>query len=140
MKVSDIKSQMEEALHFYATGKNDNGALAKEILNNVNLQMPDGLTFEGQKAWGVILTFLVEHKMTSTGGCKAFYSPAMWKARGEAYADGILVVVYDGGDLGPCFGLDHECYKLHEEMRQALEKAGFWAEEGTTWYSNIYLR
>lgn len=106
-----------------------------------DLGMPEGLSNDGKKAWEVIHKFLMEQDPdTYTGGCRAFYSPEQWKARKEQYGTtGVLVVVYDGGDVGQYFGLDHECYVLHEAMRQALHKAGFWAEECTCWYSAIYM-
>ncbi len=102
---------------------------------------PANLSPQGDKAYDTILAFLRQKGALETGGCKSFYSPEEWKARGEQYGrDSLLIVVYDGGDLPPYFSLDHSAptYKRFEEMTAALEAAGFWWEECTGWYSAIY--
>lgn len=103
--------------------------------------MPKGLSRKGQEAYGIIMEVLRAHDGEDTGGCKSFYSPAEWKARGEEYGtESELVVVYDGGDLRPFFNMDdaYPGYDLHEKMRQALAKAGLYAEECTGWYGAVY--
>ena len=73
------------------------------------------------------------------GGCRAFYSPKEWAARGETYGhNSELVVVHDGGDLAPFFNYDYERYELTEEMHNALKKRGLYAEPCTCWYTAIY--
>jgi len=109
------------------------------MTNTDNNAMPEGLNPRGRRAYAVIMKVLTKHNATQTGGCKTFYSPAEWKARGESYCQGAeLIVVYDGGDVGPFFGLDHERYSLREEMEQALRTIGLYTEEGTCWYSGVY--
>lgn len=74
-----------------------------------------------------------------TGGCRTFYSPAEWKARGESYGlESVLIVCHDGGDVASFFNYDYECYQRLENMREALEKVGYWAEPCTSWYTAIY--
>ena len=109
-------------------------------MNSV-FQMPEGLSDKGQAAWKAIITLLLsEDPQMSTGGCKAFYSPAEWRKRGEAYGcDGELIVVYDGGDHRPYFTLDSECYALVERMQQTVGTLGCHIEECTTWYAAVYF-
>jgi hypothetical protein len=72
-------------------------------------------------------------------GCRAFYTPEEWMARGERYGlNSILIVVHDGGDLAPYFNYDYGRYELTEKMRKALKKIGYWSEACTSWYTAIY--
>ena len=107
------------------------------------LKMPGGLDEKGQLAYNTIMAFLRKTEHLNTGGCKAFYSPAAWRKRGEDYGrDSKLIVVYDGGDLGPVFSLDHAypTYTLHTAMTEELAKIGLFAEECCGWYSAVYER
>ena len=73
------------------------------------------------------------------GGCRAFYTPEEWKARKEKYGcDSVLVLVHDGGDLAPLCNWDYGCYEMSERLRIALEKAGFYYDQCTCWYSAVY--
>lgn len=107
------------------------------------LVKPENLSPKGARAYQVIMDLLEEYEMTYTGGCKAFYSPQEWKARGESYGTtSELVVVYDGGDVQHFFSLD-SCwgggsYTLYERMRKALEAEGLYWEECTRWYCAIH--
>lgn len=104
-----------------------------------DLEMPEGLSEQGHRAHAVIMRVLTEGESTHTGGCKAFYSPQEWAARGEEYGThSHLVVVYDGGAHRKHFTLDEECYELTEEMQAALREAGLHFEECTTWYGAVY--
>lgn len=68
-----------------------------------------------------------------------FYSPAEWRARGERYGlQSELIVVHDGGDLASFFNPDYMCWNLQTTMNEALEKAGYYAEPCTSWYTAIY--
>ena len=108
---------------------------------NPDLAEPDGLNEKGREAWQVIVAFLKRHDMTFTGGCKAFYSPEDWKARGESYGlKSKLIICHDGGMLYEIFNLDAENYGLNEQMNQALEAVGLYYESCTTWYSAVYER
>ncbi len=117
--------------------------------------MPKGLSPKARKAYETIVKFLKDREMTDTGGCKAFYSPQEWKGRGEQYGrDGILIVVYDGGDHGAAFNMDacldnaeflraeglkvKNPYETHEAMSAALSTVGCWVEECTGWYAAVY--
>lgn len=126
------------------------------------LAKPEGLTAEGERAYSAIMGRLKAKyqgvlKEFSTGGCRSFYSPAEWKARGEEYGLGsVLVVVYDGGDLRRHFNMDaayemscmleeagitvKEPYASLEKMQEALNAEGFYFEECTGWYGAVYKR
>lgn len=120
-----------------------------------NLNMPEGLGDAGRRAYEIITSYLKQHDLTNTGGCKAFYSPTEWAAREEQYGtEAHLVVVYDGGDMRPAFSMDAaydlDCaiyqetgksrtpYALYEGMQEKLRAAGLYFEECTRWYSAVY--
>lgn len=106
--------------------------------------MPDGLTIAGRTAHKIIVRLLRARKLTHTGGCKVFYSPKAWKARGEEYGtDGVLIVVYDGADAREAFDPHPREYRgatypEFRAMRDALAKEGLRAEMCTHWYSAVY--
>jgi hypothetical protein len=121
------------------------------------LEQPSNLTVKGRKAHKTILKFLQEREMTDTGGCKAFYSPKEWTARGEQYGrESLLIVVYDGGDHRGAFNLDaclettemlhaegiqvRDPYATHTAMSAELEKIGCYIEECTGWYAAVYAK
>jgi hypothetical protein len=120
-----------------------------------DLHMPEGLNIAGQRAYAIIVAYLKQHNRTNTGGCRAFYAPIEWKARGEIYGTAShLVVVYDGGDMRPVFSMDaaygldcelfqktrvrREPYALYEGMQKKLCAAGLYFEECTRWCSAVY--
>lgn len=101
-------------------------------------KVPDNLAETGTSAYSAIMDVLNKYEAES-GGCKTFYSPAEWANRGEDYGkNSHLVVVYDGGDVGHFFNMNHECYNLYEEMQDALKKIGLYFEECTGWYAAVY--
>jgi hypothetical protein len=120
------------------------------------LDMPEDLDEEGRHAFDIILSYLRVHGRTYTGGCKAFYSPSEWRTRDEQYGtEAHLIVVYDGGALGPVFSMDaaHDLdaditqqtgrpspapYALYEGMQNKLREAGLYFEECTNWYCAVY--
>lgn len=108
---------------------------------NSDFQMPEGLSERGQAVWKAIVTLLMsEDPRMSTGGCKAFRSPAEHAARGESYGtESELVIVYDGGDHRPYFTMDSECYDLVERMQEVVGTLGCHVEECTTWYAAVYF-
>ncbi len=76
-----------------------------------------------------------------TGGCRAFYTPDQWKARGELYGlNAALVVCHDGGDLPLYFNYDYQADRMIDKMNKALEAIGYYAEPCTSWYTGIYPR
>jgi hypothetical protein len=100
---------------------------------------PDGLDLRGVAAFDALLGFIRSHDIESGGGCRAFYSPDEWRARGEQYGlNSVLIVCHDGGGLAPVFNLDYECYKLHDEMQRVMRLHGFFAQDCTGWYSAVY--
>ncbi len=102
-------------------------------------EMPQGLSPKGQKAYHAIMKVLRKYDMLDTGGCKTFYSPQHWKERGEEYGtESELIVVYDGGDVGPFFDYAYGVESLQAAMEEALHAVGCWAEPCTCWYSAIY--
>lgn len=106
-----------------------------------DLDIPKGLAPKAKIAALAILQFLQELKMTETGGCRAFYSPKEWEARGEEYGQkAALIVVHDGGDLARFFNYDYRAYDMIDEMSKRLDQAGAWAEQCTSWYTAIYIR
>lgn len=106
---------------------------------NKDLNMPEGLSNDGEAAYRIIMSFLEAKQMTYTGGCKAFYSPMEWKTRGEQYGlKSVLIVTHDGGDLAPVFNLAYERGALHDELNKKLEESGLWCESCTSWYTAIY--
>ena len=106
---------------------------------NTDLAKPEGLSEAGNKAHAVIAEFLKTFDKEFTGGCKAFYSPADWKERGETYGlTAELIVVHDGGDLASIFNLDYGCYDLNNKMEETLRRNGVWMESCTCWYTAVY--
>jgi hypothetical protein len=100
---------------------------------------PDGLSAAGELAWKTVTALLRKDGSLFAGGCKAFYSPAEWRERGEEYGcDSELVVVHDGGEHARYFNYDHGDYSAIERMQAALALAGLWAEACTCWYSCVY--
>jgi len=128
-----------------------------------DFDMPEDLSPDGQHAYRVIRARLNAFKDLNTGGCKAFYSPFEWAARGEQSGlKSVLIVVYDGGDLRGHFNMDAayegHCmlvdflrengrstsglngYESIEKMQEALGEAGFFFEECNNWYGAVYKR
>ncbi len=102
-------------------------------------EIPADLSEAGRKAAEVLRDFAIKHDLTFTGGCKVFYSPTEWKARGEEYGTtSLLVIVYDGGSVRKAVSLDGFAYDLHEEFRQVLAGLGLICEECTCWYAAVY--
>ena len=107
-------------------------------MNELN-KMPEGLSAAGQLAYNQIMVILQRQNRTDTGGCKTFYSPAEWNARGEDYGlKSELIVVYDGGDVSGFFNYDDEQYGSIDEMSEALQQSNLFSEQCTNWYSAIY--
>jgi len=108
------------------------------------LEKPNDLCPLGEKAYEVIRSFLVEKGLDDCGGCKVFYSPTEWKARGEKYCTGsTLVVVYDGADARRAFNMDYGYetkYKHMNDINERLDAVGVFPEEGTGWYCGIYKK
>jgi hypothetical protein len=110
-------------------------------MKDEKLAVPTNISERGQEAHSVIMKFLTDNDMTDTGGCRAFYSPAEWKARGEQYGlESLIVVVHDGGCLAPICNMDYGHYGLHDAMQAKLHAAGFFLEGCTSWYSAVYER
>ena len=109
-----------------------------------NLTAPATLSKKGKEAVQKVLDVMAKHGLDATkedftGGCRAFWTPEEWAARGEEYGrKSVVVVVHDGGDVGNFFSFDREQYKLVEEMNDALGEIGLFAEQCTCWYSAIY--
>jgi hypothetical protein len=90
----------------------------------------------GAEAYEIIYRYLVEKELTYTGGCRAFYTPEDWKARGEKYGrEGVLIVVYDGGDVAEAVKFGSPYY---DELDRRLRESGFRIEECECWYSAVY--
>lgn len=108
-------------------------------MSNPDLAVPKGLSEKGREAVQIILDILKDREITYTGGSKAFYSPAEWKAKGEQYCqNALLVVVYDGSAVAQCFEYAKEDYAAIEAMDAALRAADMYPESGTHVYAGIY--
>jgi hypothetical protein len=104
-----------------------------------DLAITAGLCPLGQAAAAAILAVLRREDRADAGGCRAFYSPAEWDARGEAHGRGsVLVVVHDGGDHGSFFAYEREDYEAIDRMANALRPLGLYSEQATVWYSAVY--
>jgi hypothetical protein len=104
-----------------------------------DLSCPNDMDQTGMDAHAAVTDFLNQYGCTDTGGCKAFYSPAYWKDRGESYGlESALIICHDGGGLAPVFNLDYGCYDLHDQMQRAMMARGFYVEACTAWYSAVY--
>jgi hypothetical protein len=104
-----------------------------------DLDIPEGLSLEGQRAAVTILKVAQSKGMSYTGGCKLFYTPEHWAQRGERFGTkSHLIVVYDGGEFAEFFNHSYEQYGLIEEMRAALEREGLYIEPCTHWYGAVY--
>lgn len=104
----------------------------------LEFKSPANLSETGAVAYSTIMNVLNKYEAES-GGCKTFYSPAEWKERGEDYGkNSHLIIVYDGGDVGSFFNMNHERYKLYDEMQTALSEIGLYFEECTGWYAAVY--
>lgn len=116
--------------------------------NNEDFARPDNLSTEGNKAYDIVKQYLIDNKLTFTGGCKLFYSPQEWNERGESHGlTSVLVVVYDGAAAGRALSFDKayesarpgfDCYALLENLQDKLRENGLFFEQCTTWYSAIY--
>lgn len=113
---------------------------------NPDFTMPAGLDEKGQKAYQIIVEYLIANNLATTE-LQAFYSPTEWRARGEEYGgESHLVVMYDGcTSLKRVFSMDAcyesgraEGYKHYEALGDKLAEAGLFFEECTRWYSAIY--
>ncbi len=97
----------------------------------------DHLTTRQQSIARAVLRCLPEG--ATGGGCRAFYSPAEWRERGEEYGrDSLLILVHDGGDLATMCSLDYGCYQAQARLVAELRKRGLFVEQCTTWYSAVY--
>ena len=127
----------------------------KVIDQSADLDMPEGLNALGRRAHEIIVAYLNAHGLTDTSGCKAFYTPAEWSAKGREYGGrSHLVIAYDRGSLRPVFSMDaaydldcdhyqrtgksREPYALYKGLRVKLREAGLYFEECTRWYSAVY--
>ena len=108
---------------------------------NTDLDLPTGLSAKGRAAARIIRALLRERQTTYTGGCRAFYSPAEWQARGEQYGtDALLILCHDGGDLAAYCNPAYEDRDAMRALREALSHIGLFAEQQTGWYTAIYPR
>lgn len=107
------------------------------------VELPEGLSPDGRAAAEAIVALLTEREATNTGGGRTFHTPQEWSDLGEEHGlDSILIVAYDGGDVGGFFNMDKDCpkYERIKAMAEALKVAGpYRSEECHCWHSAIYL-
>lgn len=102
-----------------------------------NLKTPDDASDLARMAAEAIRSILPGN--ASTGGCRAFYTPEEWAARGEDYGtDSVLVVVHDGGCLAGYCNQAYTDYHSRERLRRALADLHLYPEQCTSWYTAIY--
>ena len=103
-------------------------------------ELPTTMTDRQREAVDIVMRVAQElEPRTLDNGCRDFYTPAEWRARGEAYGhDGVLIVVHDGGNLAPLFNHDYGCSSWVRAMRKSLEAVGFYVEACTPWYSAVF--
>jgi len=101
--------------------------------------LPEGASPSAERAWAVIIGVLNRGDDLYSGGhSHVFYTPEQWKARGEEYGGGsCLIVTHDGGAHMPYFAAEGGGHSMHSMMDLALRRAGFYAEQGTAWFSII---
>jgi len=100
-----------------------------------NLAKPEGLSPVGTVAYEAIMAIVRKYDLTSDG-CRTFYTPKEWFARGEKYGTrSELVIVYDGGDIGEVCRIDGSFYR---ELLENLKGQRLYVEECTGWYAAVY--
>lgn len=123
----------------------DNKPTLSKSTNEEDFARPDGLSEDGNKAYDLVSQYLKDNKLTFTGGCKLFHSPAEWD--GDYGRKSVLIVVYEGAAAGRALSYDKayeyarpgvECYALLETLQEKLREAGLFFEQCTTFYSAIY--
>ncbi len=103
-------------------------------------ELPTTMTKRQREAADIVMR-VAQHiePRTLDNGCRDFYTPDEWRARGESYGlNGALIVVHDGGNLAPLFNWDYGVGNSVSATGKALEAAGFYVEQCTSWYSAIY--
>ena len=98
-----------------------------------DLKIPADITGAALDAAQAIATWA--RRRGGTGGCRTFYSPAEWKARGEEFGlESVLIVVHDGGALSDYNSIP----SWRESLEATLTKLGLYAEPCTCWYTALY--
>jgi len=80
---------------------------------------------------------MIDHKL-DPGSHPMFRTPRAWRDRGEKYGgNSLLVVLHEEGDLG--YVLEGEGgWKLAEDLRERLIRAGLFMEQCMSWFSAVY--
>jgi hypothetical protein len=108
---------------------------------NDDFDIPSDLSPKAKKIAKAIVTLAKRMfgSDTSGGGCRAFYSPEDWVRKEGRQIDDevVLVVVHDGGDMGPLFNYDY-LGSTHKRAKAALKKLNTHAENQGSWYTFIY--
>lgn len=111
-------------------------AIAEVMEFNADLFPPEGISPRAKQAYDVIIAFLIEQDLTFTGGCKVFSTPEEWQ--GEYGKNSLLVILYEGADVGDAFSYDRERYSLIEALDAKLAEIGLFSEQCTSYYSAVY--
>lgn len=103
------------------------------------LDIPENLSVQGKAAVEVIIKRVRADQANPIGLEQAFCSAQDWADRGEKYGlKSELIIIHDGGDLGPYFSYDRENYNAIEKMDKDLHEIGMYAQQCTRWYTAIY--
>lgn len=100
-------------------------------------KIQQGMTSEQRKVRAVVMRTM--GSKAYSGGCRAFYTPEEWKAKGERFGtESVLVLVHDGGTLASFCNWDYCETDRVERLQRNLREAGYFIEQCTTWFSAVY--
>lgn len=75
-----------------------------------------------------------------TGGCRAFWAPAEFRAHERTPVNErvVLVIMHDGGGLASYCNPAYEQYDDCHALEEFLSVRGYWIEQQSSWYSYIF--
>ena len=111
----------------------------KQAATPADFALPADLQGQGRLAAEAMVAFWRAEGALDAGGCRVFFSPQEWTARGEEYGRAsLLVVVHDGGMHAGSISYDREQYDRVAALDAALRPLGVYVEQCTSWYSAVY--
>jgi hypothetical protein len=111
----------------------------------LSVNIPEGLCPLGRRAAEVIAAKAAQYE--ADGGSNTLYTPDQWRAQGEDLdSSAVLVVTYDGGDVGIILDYEHCCpgggpakaYAPISDTAAALKSIGALAQPVNHWYTEVY--
>lgn len=104
----------------------------------LEFDIPPNAGGAARRAAAAIVEHLQDVGGDFAGGGTVFYTPEEWARRGERVAPGSALVIVHDGPLATFFSYDYSDYDAIEGMREALQRAGFFSEQDSTWHSNVF--